>query len=185
MSGFCSTSDVRFGCWFWPVGEVGRTRLVHAVHRLCCGADLRSRLHEADRIDQPGVKWSSQHLERGGCDEGWETALGSVRARRLALAWSALCCAAGGSPAVLGCHRGGMLDGGGRGWGRGVASRGGTLFPEGGRHAAIPSRAIVEAAVRALSVVCRAGGDRDLARATARGARHRPPARARPVHDLA
>src|SRR3954469_6764416 len=77
-----------------------------------------------------------------------------------------------------------MLEGGRRGGGRGVASRGGTLVPEGGRHATIPSRAIVEAAVRALSVVCRAGGNRDLARATARGARDRPPARARAVHDL-
>src|SRR4051812_827000 len=36
-----------------------------------------------------------------------------------------------------------------------------------------------------LSVVCRAGGDRDLARATAWGARDRPPAQARAVHDLA
>src|SRR4051812_48055792 len=77
-----------------------------------------------------------------------------------------------------------MLEWGRRGWGRGVASRGGPLVPEGGRHATIPSRAVVEAAVRALSVVCRAGGDRDLARATARGARDRPPARARAVHDL-
>jgi hypothetical protein len=42
----------------------------------------------------PGFKWSSQHLERGGCDDGSEAAFGSVRARRVALAWSALCCAA-------------------------------------------------------------------------------------------
>src|SRR3954447_22285176 len=62
-----------------------------------------------------------------------------------------------------------MLGGGRRGGGRGLASRGGTLVPEGGRHATIPSRAGGEAAVRAFSVVCRAGGDRDLARATARG----------------
>ena len=41
-----------------------------------------------------GFKWSSQHLERGGCDGHSEAAFGSVRARRLALAWSALCCAA-------------------------------------------------------------------------------------------
>ena len=42
----------------------------------------------------PGFKWSSQHLERGGCDGEAEAAFGSVRARRAALAWSALCCAA-------------------------------------------------------------------------------------------
>jgi hypothetical protein len=47
-----------------------------------------------DRDAQPGFKWSSQHLERGGCDDGSEAAFGSVWARRVALAWSALCCAA-------------------------------------------------------------------------------------------
>src|SRR3954453_19158665 len=77
-----------------------------------------------------------------------------------------------------------MLECGRRGWGRGLASCGGTLVPEGGRHATVTTRAVVEAAVRALSVVCRAGRDRDLARATARGARDRPPTEARAVHDL-
>src|SRR4051794_23817786 len=42
----------------------------------------------------PGFKWSSQHLERGGCDDCSEAAFGSVWAKRVALAWSALCCAA-------------------------------------------------------------------------------------------
>src|SRR4051794_14761105 len=42
----------------------------------------------------PEFKRSSQHLERGGCDDCSEAAFGSVLARRLALAWSALCCAA-------------------------------------------------------------------------------------------
>jgi hypothetical protein len=48
----------------------------------------------ADLLKLPGFKWSSQHLERGGCDDCSEAAFGSVRARRVALAWSALCCAA-------------------------------------------------------------------------------------------
>jgi putative transposase len=51
-------------------------------------------VHHSDRGVQPGFKWSSQHLERGGCDDRSEAAFGSVRARRVALAWSALCCAA-------------------------------------------------------------------------------------------
>ena len=51
-------------------------------------------VHHSDRGVQPGFKWSPQHLERGGCDEQAEAAFGSVRARRAALAWSALCCAA-------------------------------------------------------------------------------------------
>src|SRR3954464_521585 len=41
--------------------------------------------------DLLGFKWSSQHLERGGCDGHSEAAFGSVRARRLAVARSALC----------------------------------------------------------------------------------------------
>jgi putative transposase len=51
-------------------------------------------IHHSDRGTQPGFKWSSQHLERGGCDGRSEAAFGSVRARRVALAWSAFCCAA-------------------------------------------------------------------------------------------
>jgi transposase InsO family protein len=54
----------------------------------------RGLLHHSDRGVQPGFKWSSQHLERGGCDDCSEAAFGSVWARRVALAWSALCCAA-------------------------------------------------------------------------------------------
>jgi len=52
------------------------------------------RFEDADLKVLPGFKWSSQHLERGGCDGHSEAAFGSVRARRVALAWSALCCAA-------------------------------------------------------------------------------------------
>jgi putative transposase len=51
-------------------------------------------VHHSDRGVQPGFKWSSQHLERGGCDGRSEAAFGSVWARRVALAWSAFCCAA-------------------------------------------------------------------------------------------
>src|SRR3954470_19633501 len=39
----------------------------------------------------PEFKWSSQHLERGGCDDCSEAAFRSVWAKRVALAWSALC----------------------------------------------------------------------------------------------
>src|SRR3954452_22588445 len=60
------------------------------------GLDARrsQALGVANRDILPGFKRSSQHLERGGCDDRLEAAFGSVRARRLALAWSALCCAA-------------------------------------------------------------------------------------------
>src|SRR3954470_3474377 len=51
-------------------------------------------VHHSDRGSQRAFKWSSQHLERGGCDDPSEAAFGSVRARRVAVAWPALCCAA-------------------------------------------------------------------------------------------
>src|SRR5436853_4457254 len=35
---------------------VGRATLVHAVHRRCCGADLRSCLHETVLLDQGSVR---------------------------------------------------------------------------------------------------------------------------------
>src|SRR4051812_11966307 len=38
----------------WAGG--GRARLVHAVHRLGCGADLRSCLHETVLVDQRSVR---------------------------------------------------------------------------------------------------------------------------------
>src|SRR5689334_19670030 len=51
-------------------------------------------IHRFNRAQLPGFKWSSQHLERGGCDDCSEAAFGSVWARRVALAGSALGCAA-------------------------------------------------------------------------------------------
>jgi putative transposase len=65
--------------------------LVMALQRCQPGRGL---IHHSDRGVQPGFKWSSQHLERGGCDDGSEAAFGSVWARRVAVAWPALCCAA-------------------------------------------------------------------------------------------
>ena len=51
---------------------------------------------EAIRAGLPKCPGSSgrRNTLRGGCDGHSEAAFGSVRARRLALAWSALCCAA-------------------------------------------------------------------------------------------
>ena len=81
---------------------VGERRLVQAgvnaiTKRLQAGANslgLDALATEVIALLLPGFKWSSQHLERGGCDGHSEAAFGSVRARRLALAGSALCCAA-------------------------------------------------------------------------------------------
>ena len=84
------------------LGEVGLVStvcphldaLVSGLERAGGAIVTEEALLHSDRRALPGFKWSSQHLERGGCDECSEAAFGSVRARRLALAGSALCCAA-------------------------------------------------------------------------------------------
>src|SRR3954469_1695723 len=68
-------------------------RVIQAVappaHRRLDPVPLQHRLIRARGV-LPEFKWSSQHLERGGCDGHGhsEAAFGSVRARRVALAWS-------------------------------------------------------------------------------------------------
>src|SRR5881398_3356196 len=75
-----------------------------------------------------GFKRSSQHLDGGGCDEGWETALGSGPTRRVAaVAWPTRRGAAGEPAAVLGGDRGGSVERGGGDRGRCVARGGGPL----------------------------------------------------------
>ena len=70
----------------------------------------RGLIHHTDRGVQPGFKWSSQHLG-GGCDEDWETALGSGATSRVAaVAWPARRGAAGEPAAVLGGDRGGSVE---------------------------------------------------------------------------
>src|SRR4051812_24266414 len=73
----------------WPFHDPGAVIRAIGVEPHVIGEKAR-----ADRRVHLGFKWSSQHLERGGCDDCSEAAFGSVRARRLALAWSVLCCTA-------------------------------------------------------------------------------------------
>src|SRR4051812_50155106 len=54
-----------------------------------------------------GFKWSSQHLDQGGCGGPSKAAFGSVPARRVAVPGPPLRGAAGGSAPVLGVDRGG------------------------------------------------------------------------------
>src|SRR3954451_3485679 len=131
-----------------------------------------------------GLKWSSQHLDQGGCGGPSKAAFGSVPARRVAVPGPPLRGAAGGSAPVLGVDRGGTPERGRRSRRRRGAGSGDTLVPGGGRHATVTSLAVVEAAVRAPSVVRGAGGDRDLSGSRAWRARDRSPAGASAVHDL-
>src|SRR4051794_41500935 len=80
-----------------------------------------------------GFKGSSQHLDGGGCDEGWETALGSGATSRVAgVAWPTRRGAAGEPAAVLGGDCGGAVERGRGGRGRRVAPGGGPPVPGGG-----------------------------------------------------
>src|SRR3954452_18042792 len=101
-----------------------------------------------------GFKWSSQHLDGGGCDEGWETALGSGATSRVAgVAWPTRRGAAGEPAAVLGGDCGGAGERGRGGRGRRVARAGGPLVPGGGRDVTQVACAIREATLRAVSGV--------------------------------
>src|SRR3954454_15693486 len=60
-------------------------RRAHIRREGACDDSVRDMLGHA----VPEFKWSSQHLERGGCDDCSEAAFGSVWAKRVALAWSA------------------------------------------------------------------------------------------------
>src|SRR5690349_21290339 len=62
-------------------------------------------------IDLLGFKRSSQHLDGGGCDEGWETALGSGTTSRVAAVARPTRRGAAGEPAaVLGGDCGGSVE---------------------------------------------------------------------------
>src|SRR4051794_8551048 len=56
-----------------------------AVHRFRSDRGLSCFEAQARAVELVGgFKWSSQHLDGGGCDEGWETALGSGATSRVA-----------------------------------------------------------------------------------------------------
>src|SRR3954470_23515410 len=123
------------------------------AHRWLDAMPLQHRPIRPSRV-LGGFKWSSQHLDGGGCDEGWETALGSGATSRVAgIAWPTRRGAAGEPAAVLGGDCGGSVERGRGDRGRRVARGGGPLVPGGGRHATDDTCAISEAAIGAVSGV--------------------------------
>ena len=67
--------------------ELTVAALTMAVQRRRPGVGL---IHHSDRGSQGGFKWSSQHLDKGGCGEYSKAAFGSLRARCVAVTGSAL-----------------------------------------------------------------------------------------------
>src|SRR4051794_33152324 len=132
------------------VHELGLERAEEALH----GRVVPAVALAAHRLDGPvagqrrpvgparvlgGFKWSTQHLDQGGCGGPSKAAFGSVPARRVAVPGPPLRGAAGGSAPVLGVDRGGTLERGRRSWRRRGARPGGTLGPGGGGGGPLPT----------------------------------------------
>jgi hypothetical protein len=138
----------------WAMANHLRAELVLDALAMAVGQRRpKDVVHHSDQGSQGGFKWSSQHLDEGGCDGHTEAALGPGIARRVALAGAAGGGTARGSAAVLGGDRGGSVERGCSGRGGRVAGGGGTVVPGGGRHATSGACAISEAAIGAASVV--------------------------------
>ena len=144
----------------------------------------RPDVFNTDQGSQGGLNRSSQRLDIGGCDGYRKAAFGSVWARAPSVAGPTVGDTARGSGTVLGGNRGRALERGRRGRRRDSAGGGDAPVPGSGRHGPFTSVAVVEAAVRALSVLRAAGGDRPVARAGARCQGDRSASDPCAVHDL-
>jgi putative transposase len=75
----------------WAMANHLRAELVLDALNMALGQRRpRDVIHHSDQGSQGGFKWSSQHLDKGGCGEYSKAAFGSVRARCVALARPAL-----------------------------------------------------------------------------------------------
>ena len=95
------------------IGEAPITRFLAGpdVTRPSPDSDtLRLAFTHTDHRMQGGFKWSSQHLDGGGCDEHSKAALGSFWADALVLTWSTVGGRARGAASILGsdCGRRGQ-----------------------------------------------------------------------------
>jgi len=156
----------------WQLAGHMRTDLVLDALRMALGtrphgADFQLMAH-TDAGSQGGFKWSSQHSIERSCDGQAEgMGVGCDGAAGDAFAGSAAGGAAGASRAVLGggCSR--LVERGGSDRGGCVGGRWRPVVQGGWRDAAVCDPGC---AVGALSVVCRAGGDRAAARPEVWGA---------------
>src|SRR6266540_2897207 len=136
----------------------------------------------SDHGTQGGFNRSWQHLVMEVVRDGWWQASGgdSCDARADMVAGAAVGCAARGPGPLLGRDRPWSVERGCRCCGWGVAGGRVEVVSPGWRDAAN----LVGSGVGAVSVLCRAGRDRDPSRPTCRGARDRSPTRSVGVDDL-
>ena len=120
---------------------------------------LVSGSSEAHRADSGGRRNTGVE---GWCDGG-SAAFGSSLTGKVEVSGAASCSAAGASASVLGVHRRGSVERGRGDGGWGVAASRNPLVPRGGWDGTVASVPLVQAALGAVSDVCRAGGDRAVA----------------------
>ena len=92
----------------WALDKTLATRLpLAALHQaITTRQPPPGVVHHSDRGIQGGLKWSSQHLDEGGCDEHSKAAFGSVWAATLAVTRSTAGGRRRGAATVLGGDRG-------------------------------------------------------------------------------
>ena len=121
-------------------------------------------IHHSDRGVQGGFNRSSQHPDRGGCDGHSETAIGSMWATAIAVTWSAICGRTARATAVLDVDRDRHKQRGSCCQGWRIATCGNQMVSGGRRYATSDVQVRGEAAVRKISVLGGARGDRATAR---------------------
>jgi hypothetical protein len=113
-----------------------------------------SVIHHSDQGSQGEFQRSSQHLDKGNCDEYSKAAFRPMRASTVAVTGSSSGSTAGELSAVLGSDCGRLFNRG-RCYGRrSVASRWWPVVSEGRRHDTFLCFAVFKAPVGSLSIVC-------------------------------
>ena len=148
-------------------------------------ASTDSLIHHSDRGAQGGFNRSSQHRERGCCDdEATQARFGPIRKEAIAFPRTAPGGKAGGAVPVLGEDRGWRVERGRGNRRRAVASRGYTLVSGGGRHGTISFGRVGAKAIDSVPFILGAGGAGNTARSGHRGPRNCPADGPGAVHHL-
>ena len=114
-------------------------------------------IHHSDQGSQGEFNWSSQHPGEE-CWDGRSASIRSSVAEQAAFAGATSGRAADAPSAFLGIDRGWPIERGRGDWCGRVGAGRSEMVSGGRRHATIDACAIIEVAVRSLSIVCRAGG---------------------------
>jgi hypothetical protein len=149
----------------WHSRKVLAWRLSNSMHADFCVEALREAMERhgkpeifnTDQGSQGEFKWSSQHSGEE-CWDGRSASIRSCVAEQVAVAGATSGRAADAPSAFLGIDRGWPIERGRGGWCGRVGAGRREMVSGGRRHATIDACAIIEAVVRPIPVVYRAGG---------------------------